>query len=152
MWKPEDRQSHVPRWEWSLTNHSPPCSASVVRDPGTTPSGSPSLHFLLADLSLISILSLGVLHDYIWVTLFLGKKQEKEKSLEIGLENHRLVRESVNQIINYCHSSKEKTKNVRQLGMWKTFWFSESVRRQFTRTNSLISVLSKSLKYVLLKQ
>lgn len=39
--------------------------------------------------------------------------KEKEKSLKIGLENHKLVRGFVNKMTNYCHSylKKQKKKN-----------------------------------------
>ena len=37
-------------------------------------------------------------------------KKEKEKSLKIGLENHKLVRRFVNKMTNHCHSYLRKSK------------------------------------------
>lgn len=43
-----------------------------------------------------------------------NRKKEKEKSLKIGLENHKLVRGFVNKITNDCHSYLRRSKKKKK--------------------------------------
>lgn len=113
-------------------NHSPFCSAS---------SQGPKDNTFLISLytSSLQIYLWPAYHPWLqsmvtckwFYALERNRKKEKKKSLEVDLENHRLVR-SVNKIISYWHSYlRRRQKNVSQQEMWKMFWFSESKEGSF---------------------
>lgn len=109
----KNRSSTGPYTEMSTKPHLIIAPSPLPAQPGPSQHPKSSLLFWFADTSLTSMPTLEVVHDYTQRLYSLEghRKKEKERSLEIGVESHRLMRGFINKV-SYCHSCLKRREKI----------------------------------------